>query len=222
MNKKINIINVVKNEKFSIDYENNYNKTLKSILQDFNIKNADVTKEFNISGKYSFNTNSIPYIVRNDKILWNLKFSEFNLEDLVRTMQIKNIDDIIIEYGIPQAGGVGWPEINQFWNVMKEVLSNIVLMFDLGVIASMAYKYLEQKFKTKNINPMDILDFVCSKDYWYSKEISDFMEIEEEHAISILTAIGYEWDKSNHYYQRTHKTEEIISNLKKRIFELSN
>ncbi|KGM97210.1 hypothetical protein Z968_04195 [Clostridium novyi A str. 4552] len=200
--------------------EINDKTTLKDIFINSQQGNADVSKYYNLSSRYYYNSNVLPYIKKTDNtVIWEPSYNEIKVIDFIFT---HNIQDNIIyaDTGIPQAGGPDLKDFIQLWNEYYDVISQIVTLFGFvnGVlkIGKFFEKVFIDKFKNKKIlPPQGVFDLILSKKQWNHNELSQNLDIDKEDAKNILKLLGYKWDNSRKLYIQQRDPKEIIDKLSK-------
>lgn len=155
-----------------------------------------------------------PYIIRNNKVEWDVPFDEVTVEDFITTHKIKENDPIRVNIG----GGIGGLGGDFFQFV--DWLSVIVPAFDalkdnLDLIA--ATLTITQAFKGRNglvVNPREARDYFRSREQWKEQELIDEAGLSSNYEIAgIMDYSEFKKDKDNTYVRQTCSLEKHEDNV---------
>lgn len=182
---------------------------------------GDLSEYYPLSGDYSFNSTFLPFVVNSqDKIDWDVSYDEAKVVDFIRTHNIK--DSIInVKSGYVQAGGPGFKDLLEVWQLLYPIIDGFVTVADLGIIAGGAGSWVYSLFKNHKSKhtPHSQFDFLFSRDRWSSAELAEKLDISHDDAKNLLMLFKYEYDKSSMQYiqqKESLKQREKLSEVEVR------
>lgn len=188
------------------------NTTIQELLNSINCEIADLSEYYEFSGVFAWNTVYLPYIISNNKILYDVPYSEAYVFDFIKTHGIQD-SAIRIVTGYPQAGGPGFIELSQLWEQIYPILEQIELLLSLGAIAVGTAKKLCNLFKKRKRTPQVCFDIVFSRNRWNHFELSDYLHISNMEAKNLLMLCGYEYNHKQLQYIKSNRTDELKQKL---------
>ena len=155
-----------------------------------------------------------PYIIRNNKVEWNVPFDEVTVEDFIATHKIKENDPIRVNIG----GGIGGLGGDYFQFV--DWLSVIAPAFDalkdnMNIIA--ATLTITQAFKGRNglwVNPREARDYFRSRKQWKEQELIDETGLSNNYEIAgIMDYSEFKRNNDNTYVRQKCSLEKHEDNV---------
>jgi len=200
-----------------IDFISNIddNTTLQELFDRAEQSLADLSEYYYLSGPFSFNSTYLPFIINaGGKVEWNVRYKDAKVKDFITTHKIK--DKIIIsKIGYPQAGGPGFKEFIQLWNLIYPIFDQFVTVVGLGAIIINAGKWVHSLFAKKNIPPQSHFDLIYSRENWNHFELAELLGISKEDAKQLLKLFGYSYDNSKTLYVQQPISLQLREKLSK-------
>jgi hypothetical protein len=209
---RIKALNVLNSEVRQFDIEYEKESSLDDIFRIIGEPNAQIRLNdyFGFGYEICNHEKSIPYIVKEEELLWLPKYSVVKVDDFINNFTGES--EINIYTGIPQAGGPDLFSIAQLWTMYYPVLDQIGTGITIlgGIIAF--GKWVKNKVST-SIPPSSYFDFITAKSAWNHFELSKYLNIDDNDAKKLLQGLGYVWNNKTKLYISTHKTYEIRDSL---------
>ena len=209
-------------ERYSIDnfFIEDYNKNKKQQMGRlcFEVKQEDYNKNLNeficingnavLDGYYCSKElllmGIIPYIIKDEKIIWNIPISEISVADFINTFPECN-ENGIYAYLAPMAGGPGRILVSKAIKLTKTILGQLNPGLGISLetcnILIETYDELQDYYEEKGITPKQQLDALISSDHVSKATIMDIMNYDSYHAGRFLEALGFYWDKNIESYR---------------------
>lgn len=148
---------------------------------------------------------TLPYILHNEKFLWNVPIADVTIQDFLNTHKISIEDTIIYEAGYPSTGGRGFDQAIQiwleFWPYIKEILELYGYVMTTKSFIAFIYRCFRRKADSDDMpRPHIVCEAIYTRDIWNIAEFSGMFQIEKEDAKKLLQAYGYSWSKRNMAY----------------------
>jgi len=174
-----------------------------STIGDF-ITTGDLSEYYPLSGTYTFNTISLPYIINsNDEVEWDVLYNDAKVLDFIRTHNIHS-HTIIVKDGYIQAGGPGFKELAAIWQQIYPIIDGFVTLVGFGIIVGGAGAWVHSLFK-KRSTPHAQFCLLFSRTSWHSSELAQKLGIGNDEAKQLLKLFGYKYDnKSAQYVQHVY------------------
>lgn len=200
-------------EEYNLNIDDN--TTIKQIFDSVSLPLADLSEYYNLSGVFTFNSCYLPYIINsNNKVEWDISYENSKVIDFLNTHEIEVVK---ATYGYPQAGGPGFKDITEIWNLIYPIVDTFVTVYGFGEIISGAGKWLYSLFNKKNecLCPQAHFDFLFSKEKWNHHELATYLDISADKAKELLRLFGYQYDKSKCLYVQQPQSLELKERLSK-------
>lgn len=200
-----------------IEFIANYdeNTTISELFDKAGQPCADLSEYYYLSGKFSFNERYVPYIIKSEgNAEWNVPFDKVRVIDFIYTHGINN-NAIVAKTGYPQAGGPGFKELSEIWTNIYPIIDQIVTVVGLGSILVAAGKWINSKFKSKEVPPQSYFDLIFSRREWNHFELAELIEISKDDAKKLLQIFGYKYDRSMRMYVQQNISLELREKLSK-------
>lgn len=195
--------------------EVNDNTTISELLAMVNYNFADLSEYYEFSGDYTWNTTTLPYIIKNDHVIYNVEYCNTLLTDFFNTHNITD-NTIRIVVGYPQAGGPGWLTVMGIWEYAYPILNDIAVLITITGGAISLFNFLKKlKKKKKTEIPQTIFDIVYSRKMWNHNELAVLLNISNDNAKSWLKLLGYIYDRKKQCYIQGKDVPIIKKKLKK-------
>lgn len=195
------------------DVEYKQNDSLFSLFERTGIRLADVSKNYPLSGCFAYNKGELPYLIRDDKAIFNVPYSEALVVDFLSTMQ-KGSHSIDVEVGMPQAGGPDFLEPETIWTLVGSIAPIIERICSItGINLRTVFDYLKRRIGKKKIPPQSIMDLVYQRSAWNSRELATILGIDNECSRSLLKGFGYIYDNKRHQYVAGPHSDEVKEKL---------
>ena len=161
----------------------------------------------------SIGTEVLPYIVRNQKFVWDVATESVTIQEFIDTHGLSLSDPIEIETFMPCGAG-GLEDIIQLWNIVWPQIHAIGEMMGWGVGVKEFFQMLPRvyNFFTKKrdeiVPPDTVFSAILSRDRWTTTELAHFLDGKKEFARLLLDYLGYSWDNQQKYYIISSKQKE--------------
>ena len=193
----------------------NQNTTLQQLLDVVGQPIADLSEYYYLSGAFSFNSKYLPFLINSSgTIEWDVSFENAKVIDFINTHNIKN-DTIISKIGYPQAGGPGFKDFLDIWNLVYPIIDQFVTVIGLGAIFINSGKWVHSLFNKKDIPPQSYFDLVFSKEKWNHFELAELVDIKPQEAQKLLQLFGYKYNNSMLLYVQQPISRELREKLSK-------
>lgn len=200
-----------------IEFVTNFDNdtTLEEIFESAGHPYADLSEYYYLSGAFSFNTRSLPFIINSSgRIDWNISYQEAKIIDFIATHHIKN-NVITAKIGLIQTGGAGSIDLIDIWNLVYPVLDQIKTIFELGAASITMGKWVHSLFHNKDIPPQSYFDLIFSRSNWNHFDLAELIDISPDNARNLLKAFGYIYDKNKHMYVQQSSSLELREKISK-------
>lgn len=198
-----------------VEYENNM--SIQELLESIEIKYFQI----DFSAYYDFGyecCNStlfcgfmqLPYVISDGKVMWLPNHSEVLVSDFLETHEV---DSIRIFIGIPAAGSPFFFKLIEIWDYYSPIFSDISVVLSIGCFSIQFVKWLTGKFGNK-LPPLPLVEFINKKEIWNSKELAMLLKITDDEAKYLLKGFGYDWDNKFQAFKKSHRTKEIVKEIK--------
>jgi len=212
---KIAVCNVALDNKIrKIKIEVDETATIQQMLNNIGTPIADVLEYYEFSGVFLWNSPYLPYIISDDKICYDVGFSEAKVIDFLKTHNISN-NELYIKTGYAQAGGAGVIELELIWEQVYPVLDEIATLLSLGVSAVGLIKWFCSLFKKRKRTPQVCFDIIFSRQCWNHFELAGLLDIENDKAKQLLQLFDYKYNNKTMLYQQGKNSKEIKKRLSK-------
>ena len=188
------------------------NTTIQEFLNSTGYEIADLSPYYKLSQPFAWNQTVLPYLFCDNKIIYDVPYTEAKVFDFIQTHGISN-NNIRIFVFQPQAGGPGFVGLVQLWNDVYQVLETTVTIYGCTQIVISAVKWLCNFFKKRKRKPQVIFDIVFSRNQWNNPELSDYLELPRERTKSLLITCGYKYDRRKRMYIATEQSSELKEKL---------
>lgn len=190
--------------------------TLKLLIENAGVGIADLSEYYFLSGRFTWNTQIVPYVVNSSgAVEWDVSFQSIKVKDFLLTHGIEN-NTLIAKTGYPQAGGPGFKELNEIWQMIYPVLDGFATVVGVVGILNGVGKWVRSLFKQKDIPPQSYFDLLFSREMWNSSELAKMLDIEPENAKSLLKLFGYQYNTSKMLFVQqdvSHTLREKLSKI---------
>lgn len=187
--------------------------TIRDLLNTSDGEVADLSDYYPLSGVLTWGCEILPYLFVDEKVVYNVLFSDAKVKDFLNTHDIT--DNIIrIAIDTPLAGGFGAEELYDLWNKIYPALEAIAVMFTItGFSLKALFHCLSQYFVSKNQPPQTCFDIMFSRKRWSAAELSSLLELDVEKVKELLKLCDYHYDRTAKQYVQGQHTSEIIEKL---------
>lgn len=189
--------------------------TIQQLFEEAGYPLADLSEYYYLSGHFSFNSSFLPFIINSNGIIeWNISYESAQVIDFISTHNLEN-NIIIAKIGYPQAGGPGFKDLIEIWEIIYPILDQFVTMVGLGAILINGGKWVNLKFQRKDIPPQSYFDLIFSRVKWNHFELAELIGVNSQDAKQILKIFGYKYDKSKLLYIQQPISIELREKLSK-------
>lgn len=219
---KVYVKNIALDEPQTKEYDVNINHSMsvQDLLDMLKCSVADLSDYYEYSGVFAWNNGYLPFIISDDKLMYNVSYSEVNLMDFMNTQHISD-NSIRVTTGYAQAGGPGFIELEEIWEAfcmvweaVKPYLEEMIIVTTLsGISVKDIFKGLRTYFTKKKTTPHAVVDMLSSRKQWNHKELASYLGVEDTYAKHLLLAFGYKYDRKLMQYVPGEKTEELKEKL---------
>ncbi len=202
-------------EREIVELEYNQNTTIQDLFDNSQQCCADLSKYYDLSRDLCFNNRYFPYIISSDgNVLWNILYSDTKVADFLFTHKIQ--DNIIYaDTGIPQAGGRGYKEVIDLWNMIYPILDQIGTLLGLSFGVIEIKRIIKTKFLDKKVAPQSVFDLLLSRTQWNHNDLSESLNLSIDDTKKLLQISGFEWDRHKRTYVLGDKKRDITEKLSK-------
>lgn len=174
---------------------------------------GDLSDYYPLSGVYSFNSTFLPYIINSQgKVIWDIPYDDAKVIDFIRTHNIVD-NRINVRTGYVQAGGPGFKELLEVWQLLYPILDAFNTAAGSVAIIGSAGSWIHSLFKKMKHAPHSQFDLLFSRDRWSSAELAQKLEISNDDAKNLLRLFKYEFDKSSRQYIQHPESLELREKL---------
>lgn len=176
---------------------------------------GDLSEYYPLSGAYSFNSTFLPYVINShDEVTWDVLYDNARVIDFIRTHNIVDCT-INVKIGYVQAGGPGFKELYEVWQLLYPIIDTFNTVAGSAVIIGSAGKWLQSLFNSRKLRhaPHSQIDLLFSRERWSSAELSQKLEINNEDAKNLLRLFRYEFDKHSMQYVQQPASLELREKL---------
>jgi len=186
-----------KYEEYMIAYDEN--TLLKAVVHHFEHSQLNIRDYYNLSLRADLFKCEVPYLIHKNIVVWNRKIEEVKVVDIIATHGIK--DAIMVESYIAEHGGY-YPlmEIIELWENVYPMLMEIAQYLGVLFVFEKSLKKVAKIFIKKKVSPLNIIEFVLSRDSWNHHELAEDLDIDEEESKHFLKALGYKWSNKKRLY----------------------
>ena len=142
-----------------------------------------------------FEGNMFPYILREGKYIWNVRYDEVSVDEFLNTHQLSRDEEIIIE--IDNVGGAGelFQSLYQEWisilPILKDTLEWVGSVWTVYEIVRHVRKSFGKKKKDKP-KALEFYKFIVKRNRWNLQDLIKQLDADEELVKIFLMAAGYE------------------------------
>ena len=176
---------------------------------------GDLSEYYPLSGVYSLSSSSLPYVINShNEVTWDVLYENARVVDFIRTHNIVDCT-INVKIGYVQAGGPGFKELLEVWQLLYPIIDTFNTVAGSAVIVGSAGKWLHSLFnncKSRHA-PHSQIDLLFSRERWSSAELSQRLEIDNEDAKNLLRLFRYEFDKHSMQYVQQPVSLELREKL---------
>lgn len=174
-----------------------------------------------IKDQYFFQKNTIPYIITNGVLKWDLPNSQVKITDFFSTHSITN-NQLQVLYGFPHADGPMFPSFLAMWHFFYGVIQGIDPILGVGITLYTAVKHASKRIrknrvpkKLESVAPSAIFSLVFNCKKWRIYELADLLRIERDEAKYLLKTCGYKWDAHERVYCQSERSKIVLEALNK-------
>ncbi len=219
-----NVLHIVDSENFkeseTIEIEFDENTTILELFSSVEKPTSDLTRYYENSSSYLYNQQTLPYVINAEgKVEWDVLHRDAKVVDFLNTFNLSG-KLIHVEYGAPQAGGIGIKELLDAWSQASVFIEETAKILGIGFTFSQAWKVIKNLItdKNKEITPPSLFDFLNGREQWNHFELASMMEVDVENAKYLLLSLGYKWDAKVHMYKKSNETELLMEKFKAEDF----
>ena len=208
------VTHAMENSTNDLTVEINETTTIPDLFDMVNIPWGDFSDYYRYSGMYYFNRETLPFLLVDKQIQYDVAFTDARIIDFIDTHQIDvGNDKLRILTGYPMAGGLGAPDIIALWIQAYPILEQIAVAFTILDYSMKIIKSIGKIFEHRRKAPNTVFDIIYTRAQWNPNELAELLQLEPEYIKHLLKALGYVYDRKKMAYVQSECIDDIRNKL---------